>query len=136
MSVVFVLIALSLGVSIGYAVSPQKTSTFTQIQIVPTTITNVVMSTVIRNVTMVSSPNYPVLTVTVKDVLVVIYTPTCVTVSGQKSVIYYSGPGMQTTTVTYIYPNTFPSSSIVSVTTVFNNTNTGSDRTQSESISC
>jgi hypothetical protein len=133
--VVFVLIALGLGASIGYDVSSGRTTTVKEAQSTSTSIqTVVVLST--TTTTIIPNESYSVLTVTKQTVLVVIYEPTCVTVSGHASVTYYSGPGLQTTTITFIYPSIPSGSNIVSFTTVTNSTVTGSDQTFSQSISC
>jgi hypothetical protein len=83
-----------------------------------------------------SNQTYPVLTIVERPVLVVIYEPTCVTISGHETITYTSGPGMQSTTVTYILPSIPPSLSTFFVTITVNNTVTVSDETISQSISC
>ena len=143
-SVVFVLIALGLGASIGYDISSSRTSLLTETQ--PTSIKTVVVpytitqspstetvlrySTFTTTLTTLANKTYPVLTITEEVVQFIVYLPTCV----NGSVTYEHGAFGGSTSVTYIYPTTAPSSSIVSVTTVFIFGEI--NRTQSQSISC
>lgn len=139
-SVALVLVALVLGISIGYGISPVTTRTTTLTlpttltETSPTTMTQVVPTTITVN--SFSSQTFTVYTITEQAVLVFVYVPECVTTSGQTSTTYVNPPVGQTTTITYISPSGITYSGAVSFTTVTNNTNTGSDRTQSESISC
>ena len=136
-SVALVIVAAVLGASVGYDVSPVRTSTTTlvQAQTLPTTVTETVPTTIMTAVSL-SGQTYTVLTVTARIVLVYIFLPECVTTSGQTSTTYVSPVGGQTTTVTYVYPSNITGATLVSFTTITNNTGTFSYRTQSESISC
>ncbi len=133
-SVALVLVALGLGVSIGYGFAPTRTSSVTRFQTLLTTSTETVPTTV--TVIYSSGHIYTLLTVTEQTVLVIIYVPKCVTVSGTTSITYTSPPFGQSTTITYTYPATITNSSAVSFTTVTNRTLTASNQTQTESISC
>ena len=128
----FVLIALGLGASIGYDISPGRISTVTETPTTSITTTQTVATSVI----VISGQTYPVLTITKQTVYVVYYEPTCVTISGRTSVTYENQPFGQSTTFTYIFPSNMPNSSVVSLTTTTNRTLTVLNRTVSESISC
>ncbi len=132
-SVALVFVALGLGVSIGYSASPitTRTTTLIETRTLPTT----VIQTVPTTITVTSLGQSGVETVTQKVVVVYVYIPECVTISGQTSTTYVSPVGGQTTTITYIYPANV-SGTVTSFTTVTNNTATFSNRTQFESISC
>ena len=84
-----------------------------------------------------ASASYAVLTVTEQIVFVILYTPTCTTISGRTTSTYAEASIAETTTVTFIYPSIPPASHVVSFTTVTNNTAIASNRTQTEStFSC
>ena len=137
------IVMLVIGVALGSAAFPMiKTETTLQLstvtfttsstQTTTTTATTGVTSTMVS----LSNQTYPVLAIVERPVLVVIYEPTCVTISGHKTTTYTSGPGMQSTTETYIFPSIPPSSPTFLVTITTNNTATVSDETISQSISC
>jgi hypothetical protein len=142
-SAALVFIALGLGVSIGYSISPvtTRTTTLAEVQTLSTTLTETspttITQTVPTTITVVASSGevYTVYTVTEQTVLVYVYVE-CATTSGQTGTTYTSPVGAQSTTTTYIFPSGITYSGAVSFTTVTNNTVTFSDRTQSESISC
>lgn len=95
-----------------------------------------VTQTVMKNQTVYSPTNYTLFTVTQQGVLVVLYTPTCVTSSNSTTVEFVEENAGESTTVTYIYPQIPHDASFISITTVTNNTDIASDRTQFESVHC
>jgi hypothetical protein len=139
-SVALVLVALVLGVSIGYSISPvtTQTTTLTTPSILTATFPTTIIETVPTTITVVSpsgGQTYTVYTVTSKIVQVLIYIPECVTSSGQ-TFTSLSTVEASIITSTYISPSGVTYSGAVSFTTVTNTTVSISGRTQSESIAC
>ena len=132
---VVAIIALALGVSVGYELSSARTITVTQIQTAYSAFTQ--LSTVTPTVVTISGQSYEVVTVTEMPVLVGLYTPTCETVSGRVTTVYSKVPLAESTTVTLVFPSVFPPNwqqFYVTVTT--NNTNTFSSHIENTTISC
>jgi len=137
-SVALVFVALVLGVSIGYSISPVTTRTTTLtlpttlVETSPTTITQTMPTTI--TVVASSGEPYTVYTVTEQTVQVLIVVPKCVTTTGQASTSATTVEA--STTVIFITQTGINYSGAVSFTTVTNSTFGVSLRTQSESISC
>jgi hypothetical protein len=140
--VALVFIALGLGVSIGYSISPVTTriTVLTEVQTLSTTLTETSLTTLTQTVpttiTVVapSGEAYTVYTVTVQTALVYILVPECLTTSGQTTTTTTTVPA--STTVIFITKTGVDYSGVVSFTTVSNSTIGLLLRTQSESISC
>jgi hypothetical protein len=131
---VVAIIALALGISIGYALSSSKT-TITQIQTTSTTFTQV--STISPSISSGSGQTFNIVTATEKPVLVAQYTPACATVSGHVTTVYSEVPLAESTTVTLIFPSLLsPGWGEFLVTVTTNNTNTFSSQIENTTISC
>lgn len=141
-SVALVFIALGLGISIGYSISPvtTRTTTFTEVQTHPTTLIDTppttITQTVPTTITVVASPGepYTVYTVTQQTVQALILLPECATTSGQTSTT--TATVEASTTVIFVTQTGVNYSGVVSFTTVTNSPFGVLVQTQSESISC
>jgi len=132
-AVVVAVIALALGISLGYALFSK--TTITQIQTTSTTFTQV--STISPSISSASGQTFNIVTATEKPVLVAQYTPTCTTVSGHVTTVYSEVPLAESTTVTLIFPSILsPGWAEFLVTVTTNNTNTFSSQIENTTISC